>query len=185
MVALSTFLALPQRYGPCRPWCFKRVSAWRKWCQSCWLIGASVTKSFRFNWYIRKRCIYIHIYVSYIIQVEVYPTCCFLFFVGIFCFFTNTPEVVRNWTAINMIITLGELCVYNAWSDMQRSRTEGSVCWLFWVRWGRYWTCCVNGVLVEVSMSLLVCWYMDVLFLYIMKCRAVKVDEHNYYPPWN
>ena len=91
--------------------------------------------------------------------------------------------MVRNWTAINMIITLGELCVYNAWSDMQRSRTEGSVCWLFWVRWGRYWTCCVNGVLVEVSMSLLVCWYMDVLFLYIMKCRAVKVDEHNYYLP--
>lgn len=45
----------------------------------------------------------------------------------------------------------------------------------------------MNGVLVEMSMSLLVCLYMDVLFLYIVKCRAVKVDEqflilYNYPP---
>lgn len=34
-------------------------------------------------------CIYMH--VSYIIQVEAYPTCCLLFFVGTFFLFYKHP----------------------------------------------------------------------------------------------
>ena len=104
--------------------------------------------------------------------VKVYPDMLLFVFVGIFF---EHPGVffAKDWIA-NMIITRGERCVYIAWSNMQRSITEGCVCWLFWVSWGRYWLCWVNGVLVEIFTSGLFVHGRAVPECRIVTCRAVE-----------
>ena len=103
--------------------------------------------------------------------VKVYPDMLLFVFVGTFL---NIPEFFSpDWIA-NMIITRGERCVYIAWSDMQRSITEGCVCWLFCVSWGRYWLCWVNGVLVEIFTNGLFVHGRAVPECRIVTCRAVE-----------